>query len=92
MVDIARVRAELPGTPEVQIVKGGLDAHDTENDNVSVIATAAVEAFLDIDPDDSPQPKPTVHRKHQMTGSDSIIQTAEIIVPSSDIPMICPSS
>ena len=27
-------------------------AHDAENENVSVIATAAVEAFLDIDPDD----------------------------------------
>ena len=53
LVDIERVRAELPrGTPEVQIVKGGLDAHDTENDNVSVIATAAVEAFMEIDPDD----------------------------------------
>ena len=53
LVDVERVRAELPrGTPEVQIVKGGLDAHDKENDNVSVIATAVVEAFLDIDPDD----------------------------------------
>lgn len=53
LIDVERVRAELPrGTPEVQIVKGGLDAHDLENDNVSVIATAAVEAFLDINPDD----------------------------------------
>lgn len=52
LVDVERVRAELPrGAPEVQVVKGGLDAHDAENDNVSVIATAAVEAFLDIDPD-----------------------------------------
>ena len=53
LVDVERVRAELPrGTPEVQVVKGGLDAHDAENENVSVIATAAVEAFLDIGPDD----------------------------------------
>ena len=53
LVDIDRVRAELPrGTPEVKIVKGGLDAHDAENDNVSVIATAAIEAFLEINPDD----------------------------------------
>ena len=53
LVDIERLRAELPrGMPLVQIVKGGLDAHDKENDNVSVIATAAVEAFLDIDPND----------------------------------------
>ena len=53
LVDVERVRAELPrGAPEVKVVKGGLDAHDAENGNVSVIATAAVEAFLDIDPDD----------------------------------------
>ena len=53
LVDIDRVRAELPrGTPEVKIVKGGLDAHDAENNNVSVIATAAIEAFLEINPDD----------------------------------------
>jgi hypothetical protein len=36
----------------VKIVKGGLDAHDAENDNVSVIATAAIEAFLEINSDD----------------------------------------
>ena len=29
-----------------------LDAYDAENDNVSVIATAAIEAFLEINPDD----------------------------------------
>ena len=53
LVDIDRVRAELPrGTPEVKIVKGGLDAHDAENDNVSVIATAAIEAFLEINLDE----------------------------------------
>ena len=53
MVDRERVLAELPrGTPELKLVKGGLNAHDEENDNVSVIATAAVEAFLDINPND----------------------------------------
>ena len=53
LVDIDRVRAEVPrGTPEVKIVKGGLEAQDAENDNVSVIATAAIEAFLEINPDD----------------------------------------
>ena len=53
LVDIDRVFAELPyRAPEVKIVKGGLDAHDAENDNVSVIATAAIEAFLEINPDD----------------------------------------
>ena len=68
LVDVERVRAELPfGTPEVQVVKGGLDAHDAENDNVSVIATAAVEAFLDIDPDDwqTWHQSSAVNRKHQ---------------------------
>ena len=53
MVDIERVLAELPrGTPEVNLVKGGLNVHDEENENVSVIATAAVEAFLDININD----------------------------------------
>ena len=46
-------KRQLPrGVPEVRVVKGGLDCHDVENDTFSVIATAAVEAFLDIDPDD----------------------------------------
>ena len=53
LVDIDRVCAELPrGAPEVKIVKGGLDAYDAENDNVSVIATAAIEAFLEINLDE----------------------------------------
>lgn len=52
-VDISRVAAELPrGRPDMQAVHGGLDVFDRENDTVSVIATAAVEAFLEIDPDD----------------------------------------
>jgi len=50
-VDTDAVLKELPrGRPEVHVVKGGLDSFDAENDNLTVIATAAIEAFLDIDP------------------------------------------
>ena len=53
MVDLECVLAELPrGIPELKLVKGGLNVHDEENENVSVIATAAVEAFLDININD----------------------------------------
>ena len=53
LVDIAGVTAELPrGRPEVVAVSGGLDVYDQQNDTLSVIATAAIEAFLDIDPAD----------------------------------------
>ena len=53
LVDVDCVSAELPcGTPEVKLVKGGLNVHDEEHASVSVIATAAVEAFLDINTDD----------------------------------------
>ena len=49
-VNIAVVAAKLPrGNPTVQVVKGGLDMIDDVNHTRSVIATAAVEAFLDID-------------------------------------------
>ena len=49
-VDIEVVAAKLPrGNPTVQVVQGGLDMVDVENDTRSVIATAAVEAYLDID-------------------------------------------
>ena len=49
-VDPEKVAAELPrGTAHVTIVKGGLDIHDTDNGTLSVIATAAVEACLEID-------------------------------------------
>ena len=52
-VDTDKVLTELPrGRPQVHVVKGGLDCFDAENDNLTVIATAAIEAFLDIDPDD----------------------------------------
>lgn len=49
-VNIATVTATLPrGNPTVQVVEGGLDIVDDVHDTRSVIATAAVEAYLDID-------------------------------------------
>ncbi len=49
-VDIEAVAATLPrGRAEVTAVFGGQNVVDTENDTVSVIATAAIEAFVDID-------------------------------------------
>ena len=49
-VDTALVVAKLPrGNPSVQVVKGGLDVVDDVHNTRSVIATAAVEAYLDID-------------------------------------------
>ena len=48
-VDSAVVVAKLPrGKVRVQIGKGGLDVVDEVHDTKSVIATAAVEAYLDI--------------------------------------------
>lgn len=50
-VDAAVVAAELPrGRPEVKVVFGGLDVHDPVQDTTHVIATAAVAAFLPIEP------------------------------------------
>jgi uncharacterized protein (TIGR02058 family) len=52
-VDQAIVAAALPrGNVTVQVVKGGLDVTDNVHNTKSVIATAAVEAYLDIDPKD----------------------------------------
>ena len=52
-VDQATVAATLPrGNVAVQVVKGGLDVVDDIHNTKSVIATAAVEAYLDIDPKD----------------------------------------
>ena len=49
-VDTAVVAAKLPrGKAKVTAVKGGLNVIDSENSTCSVIATAAVEAWLDID-------------------------------------------
>ena len=52
-VDTATVVQKLPrGKAEVTAVKGGLNVVDTENNTRSVVATAAVEAYLDINPTD----------------------------------------
>lgn len=51
-VDAQVVAASLPrGRANVTVVKGGLNVTDPENGTVSVIANAAVEACLAIDPD-----------------------------------------
>lgn len=49
-VDAATIAASLPrGKAEVTVVFGGQNVVDAENETTSVIATAAVEAFVDID-------------------------------------------
>ena len=49
-VNIAAVAEQLPrGNPHVNVVLGGLDVVDDVHETRSVIATAAVEAYLDID-------------------------------------------
>jgi len=50
-VDLAQVCAELPRGPAPFVaVHGGPPVQDPEQDTLPVIATAAVEAFLPIDP------------------------------------------
>ena len=52
-VDTAVVAQKLPrGKAEVTAVKGGLNVVDAENNSCSVVAIAAVEAYLDINPYD----------------------------------------
>lgn len=52
-VDCAAVAATLPrGQAQVTAVKGGQNVIDPDHDTVSVIATAAVEAYLEIDAHD----------------------------------------
>ena len=47
-VDISKIRASLPiGIVSVDVVKGGLDVPDYENDDPAVIASAAIEVMLD---------------------------------------------
>lgn len=49
LIDINEVARQIPyGTVTVVQVMGGLDLHDTDNDTVSVVATAAVAASLDL--------------------------------------------
>ncbi len=51
-LDIAALTAELPrGRAEVTGVLGGLNVHDPDNDQTHVIATAAIEAYVPIEPD-----------------------------------------
>ena len=48
-VDVARVADTLPrGNPEVTVVPGGLNIDDSSQDTPTVIASAAVEAFLEV--------------------------------------------
>ena len=62
-VDTTTVAQKLPrGKAEVHAVKGGLNVVDADNNTCSVISTAAVEAFLNIDPNDwmiSQKPNPS---------------------------------
>ena len=52
-VDTVIVAQKLPrGKAEVTAVKGGLNIVDDENNTCSVVATAAVEAYLSINPND----------------------------------------
>jgi len=52
-VDAELVAQKLPrGTASVRVVKGGLNLVDADNNSCTVVATAAVEAWLDIDPND----------------------------------------
>ena len=52
-VDADKVKNILPhGVILVTVVRGGLNVSDEENDTVSIIATAAIEAFYEIDKQD----------------------------------------
>ena len=47
-VNIDKIRASLPiGIVSVDVVKGGLDVPDYENDDPAVIASGAIEVMLD---------------------------------------------
>ena len=49
-VDTARVAETLPrGNPHVTVVHGGLNIEDGTQDTPTIIASAAVEAFLEVD-------------------------------------------
>ena len=52
LVDLELVKSKLPhGKVTVSAIKGGLDIYDNDNATVSVIASAAVEAFIEIQQD-----------------------------------------
>lgn len=49
-VDVAAVAEVLPrGNPQVIVVEGGLNIEDATQDTPTVIASAAIEAFLEVD-------------------------------------------
>ncbi len=53
LVDAEKVKAKLPhGQVTVRVVKGGLDVPDTANNDITVLASAAVEARIEL-----PKPK-----------------------------------
>ncbi len=48
-VDVEEIKKQIPfGTVTVRAVRGGLNVPDPENDILSVVATAGIEANLDI--------------------------------------------
>ena len=52
-IDTATVAQKLPrGKAEVTAMKGGLNIIDADNNTCSIVATAAVEVYLDINPSD----------------------------------------
>ena len=52
-IDTGTVAQKLPrGKAEVTAVKGGLNIIDADNNTCSIVATAAVEVYLDINPSD----------------------------------------
>ena len=58
-VDTAVVATKLPrGNPIIRVVQGGLDIFDGAHGTRSVIATSAVEAYLDIDETQWVSPSP----------------------------------
>lgn len=49
-VDIAQVTASLPrGTVTVKVVHGGLNVDDSSGSDPAIIASAAVEVWMDVD-------------------------------------------
>lgn len=49
-VNTAKVAESLPrGNPEVAVVHGGLNIEDSAQDRPTIIASAAIEAFLEVD-------------------------------------------
>jgi uncharacterized protein (TIGR02058 family) len=53
LVDAEKVKARLPhGQVTVRVVKGGLDVPDADHDDITVLASAAVEVRMEL-----PKPK-----------------------------------